>query len=175
MYVHPSVPTFQIKPFSRENNARYWRDCGSGRVDHLFCFCIVTGVLLSLWILEITIKARVQSMIPLARPIVPASGRHNFHFLIHSANPKSQPVGIFVFAHVVRPYVRPHFSSLEKSNRKQHSLLAWLWVWPSGSLITPVLLSFVFRNFEEWRRMTCVKITIMITDRDCGLAEWINY
>ena len=42
--------------------------------------------------------------------------------LIHSANPKSQSVGIIVFAHVVRPSVRtrvhtsvrPHFSNLEK-------------------------------------------------------------
>ena len=40
----------------------------------------------------------------------------------------------------VRTYVRPHFSNLEKqNNRKQCSLLAWLWVWPSGSLMTPVL------------------------------------
>ena len=43
--------------------------------------------------------------------------------LIHSTNPKSWPVGIIVFAHVVRPYV--HFSNLEKhNNRKQCSLLA---------------------------------------------------
>ena len=41
----------------------------------------------------------------------------------------------------VRPYVRPHFSNLEKqNNRKQCMLLAWLWVWPSGSLMTLVLL-----------------------------------
>ena len=55
-------------------------------------------------------------------------------FLIHSANPKSRPVAIVVFAHVVRPY--PLFKS---SKRKQSSLLAWLWVWPSGSLMTLVL------------------------------------
>ena len=73
--------------------------------------------------------------------------------LIHSANPKSRPVGIIVFAHVVcsslRPYVRPHFSNLEKqNNRKQWSLLEWLWVWPSGSLMTPVLFHFIFEFYR---------------------------
>ena len=43
------------------------------------------------------------------------------------------------------PYVRPHFSNLEKqNNRKQCSLLAWLWVWPSGSLMTPVLFLNIY-------------------------------
>ena len=66
--------------------------------------------------------------------------RSLYILLIHSANPKSGPVGVIVFAHVVRPYVRTHFLNLEKqNNRKQCSLLAWLWVWPSGSLMTPVL------------------------------------
>ena len=60
--------------------------------------------------------------------------------LIHSANPKSRPVGIIVLAHVVRTYVRPHFSNVARqNNRKQCSLLVWLWVWLSGSLMTPVL------------------------------------
>ena len=37
------------------------------------------------------------------------------------------------------PSVRPHFSNVEKrNNRKQCSLLAWLWVWSSGSSMTPV-------------------------------------
>ena len=46
-------------------------------------------------------------------------------FLIHSTNPKSRLVGIVVFAHHVRPSVRPHFSNLEKqNNRKQCSQLA---------------------------------------------------
>ena len=73
--------------------------------------------------------------------------------MIHSANPKSRPVGITVFAHVVRPSVRPHFSNLEKqNNRKQCSLLAWLRVWLSGSLMTTLLFyhygsSFNFLNF----------------------------
>ena len=49
----------------------------------------------------------------------------------------------------VRPSVRPsyvlHFSNLAKqNNRKQWSLLAKLWVWPSGSLMTPVLSFFKF-------------------------------
>ena len=51
--------------------------------------------------------------------------------------PTVTAVVIIVFAHVVGP----HFSkSLSKQNkRKQCSLLARLWVWPSGSLMTPVL------------------------------------
>ena len=36
--------------------------------------------------------------------------------LIHSANPQSRPVGIIVFAHVVRPSV-PTFQNLEKQNK----------------------------------------------------------
>ena len=38
--------------------------------------------------------------------------------LIHSANPKSRSVGIIFFAHAVRPYVRTHFSNLEKQNNR---------------------------------------------------------
>ena len=72
---------------------------------------------------------------------------HQIVKLIHSANPKSWPVGIIVFAHVVYPSVRPHFSNLEKqNNRQQCSLLAWLWVWSSGSLMTPVLWMYCFAN-----------------------------
>ena len=58
-------------------------------------------------------------------------------------------VVIIVFAHVIRSYVRPsvrpHFSQ-NKTNfkRKQCSLLARRWVWPSGSLMTPALFLFVF-------------------------------
>ena len=32
--IRPPVPTFQTKQISSESNDRYWRDCGSGRVDH---------------------------------------------------------------------------------------------------------------------------------------------
>ena len=32
-YVRPS-PIFKTKQISNENNVHYWRDCGSGRVDH---------------------------------------------------------------------------------------------------------------------------------------------
>ena len=70
-------------------------------------------------------------------------GKKNQNF-----DPLGQPkVGIIVLAHVVRPSVRPHFSNVEKrNNRKQCSLLSWLWVWPSGSLMTPVLSSFFSKN-----------------------------
>ena len=62
--------------------------------------------------------------------------------MIHSANPKSRPVWIIVFAHIVRP---SHFSNLVKqNNRKRCSLLAWLWDWPSRSLMAPVLSTFIF-------------------------------
>ena len=50
------------------------------------------------------------------------------------------------------PYVHPHFSNLEKqNNRKQCSLQAWLWVWPSGSLMVPVLFPLYFwKKWEQW-------------------------
>ena len=74
-------------------------------------------------------------------------------------DPLGQPkvtagIGIIVFAHAVCPYVRPHFSNLAKQYcRKQYSLPARLWVWPSGSLMTPVVIVFfsflqIFINFE---------------------------
>ena len=61
--------------------------------------------------------------------------------LIHSAYPQSRMIVIIVFAHVVRTYV-PTFQTLAKQNKC--SLLARLWVWPSGSLMTPVLFPTVF-------------------------------
>ena len=61
------------------------------------------------------------------------------YILIRSADPQSRPVVIIIFAHVVRP----HFSNLAKQNRKKWSLLARLWVWPRGSLMTHVL-SIIF-------------------------------
>ena len=57
---------------------------------------------------------------PQDRPTVTAGSEHCFH--------------------ACRPFVRPHFSQ-NKTNfkRKQWSLLVRLLVWPSGSLMTPVL------------------------------------
>ena len=45
------------------------------------------------------------------------------------------------FPHMFSPSVSPHFSNLTKQNNRKQccSLLAGLWVWPSGSLMTPVL------------------------------------
>ena len=43
--------------------------------------------------------------------------------------------------HTCCPYVRPHFSKLTREI-SNCSLLARLWVWPSGSLMTPVLFYF---------------------------------
>ena len=42
--VRPSVPTFQNfakQKLSGENSDRYWRDCGSDRVDHWWHTCLV--------------------------------------------------------------------------------------------------------------------------------------
>ena len=40
--VRPSVPTFQnLAKQNKENNDHYWRDCGSGRVDHWWHPCLV--------------------------------------------------------------------------------------------------------------------------------------
>ena len=62
-----------------------------------------------------------------------------FPFPIHSADPQSRPVVIIVLAvSSVLPSV-PTFQKLSnKANfkRRQCSLLARLWVWPSGSLMT---------------------------------------
>ena len=55
----------------------------------------------------------------------------------------------------VRPYVRSQFSNLTKqNNRKQWSLLARLLVWPSGSLVIPVLLD-IYLNISEEKQQKC--------------------
>ena len=71
------------------------------------------------------------------------SSPHETIFLIHEADPQSGRVVIIVFAHVARSYVRPSpFQNKTNFKRKQCSLLAKLWVWPGGSLMTPVLFCF---------------------------------
>ena len=71
---------------------------------------------------------------PLGQPKVTACRDHCFHTCCLSD----------------RPSVRSHFSNLEKTNtknnRKQCMLLVWLWVWPSGSLMTPVLFFIIFAS-----------------------------
>ena len=48
----------------------------------------------------------------------------------------------------VRTY---HFTNLAKQNsRKQRSLLTRQWVWPSGSLMAPVLCFFFLQRFIAW-------------------------
>ena len=59
-------------------------------------------------------------------------------FLFLEADPQSRLVVSIVFAHVVRPSV-PTFQNKTNVKRKQCLPLARLWVWPSGSLMTPVL------------------------------------
>ena len=56
-------------------------------------------------------------------------------------DPQSRPVVIIVFS-TCRPSV-PTFQNKTDFKRKQCSLLARLWVWPSGSLMTHVLYPLV--------------------------------
>ena len=66
-------------------------------------------------------------------------------------NPKSRPVGIIVFAHIVRTSVRPSPLFQSRKTKQQKTicfLLAWLWVWPSGSLMTSVLYELFLRNLS---------------------------
>ena len=73
---------------------------------------------------------------------------HMDFVLIHEADPQSRPVVIIVFAHIVRTSV-PTFQNKTNFKRKQSSLLANLWVYPSGSLMTPVLFClYLYRKFR---------------------------
>ena len=86
--------------------------------------------------------------------------------MIHLANSKSRLVGIIVFALVVHLCIHLHFSNLAKqNNRKQCSLLVWLWVWPSGSLMTHVLFVLFYKKWGQMDVRTyverlCAKIVI---------------
>ena len=83
--------------------------------------------------------------------------------LIHEADPPTRQV--VIIAHFVRSYVRqyvrmsmPTFQNKTNFQGKQCSLLARLWAWPSGSLMTPVLsCSFCFIT----KALDCCSITIM--------------
>ena len=68
------------------------------------------------------------------------TAKHVDSLLIYEADPQLWPVVIIVFAHVVRSYVSPSVPTFQnKTNFKRNcTLLARQWVWPSGS---PVLFS----------------------------------
>ena len=68
--------------------------------------------------------------------------------LIHSADPQSRPVVIIV---IIKQYLYKTIIVIIKqiSSEKQCSPLARLWVWPSGSLMTPTCL--VFSNFQKFK------------------------
>ena len=73
-------------------------------------------------------------------------------FLIHEANPQSRPGVIVVFAHVARPSVRPSVrprGPLFKTQQisSENNVCYW-WIWPSGSLMTPVF--FCLALFSNW-------------------------
>ena len=62
-------------------------------------------------------------------------------FLTHEADPQSRPV--------VHSYVSvPTFQNKTNFKQNQCSLLAKLWVWPSGSLMTSVLLAFFLTHLK---------------------------
>ena len=96
--------------------------------------------------------------------------RTNFFLfsLIHEANPQSRPVVIIVLAYVVRSYVRqyvhpsvPTFQNQTNFKRKQCLLMARLWVWPSGSLMTSVLFFLSFLSQKNyWLRHTQLLLEI---------------
>ena len=70
---------------------------------------------------------------------------------------------IIVFAHVVRPYVRPSVPTFQnKTNfkRKRCSLLARLWVWPSGSLMTPLLYKYFCNKSKVCTLLTTSQVAI---------------
>ena len=73
--------------------------------------------------------------------------------------------------------ITSHFSNLEKqNNRKQCSLLAWLWDWPSGSLMTPVLFYINFKMIlscyhTKWQRLA-IKISLTIHNFHQHCRNW---
>ena len=74
--------------------------------------------------------------------------------LIHSADPKSRPVGIIVFTHVVRPSVST-FQNLAKQNKYQaktmfttgETLVLAEWI----TDYTCIVLGFVSKCFSSWK------------------------
>ena len=89
--------------------------------------------------------------------------------MIHEVDPQSRLLVIIDFAHVVLSYVRPSVpTSQNKTNfqLKQWSLLARLWVWPSGSLMKPVLLCLSFNcSFRS-----CTSLFNWVTHQTPSLA-----
>ena len=69
--------------------------------------------------------------------------------LIHSAAPQSRPVGIIV-SHMFHTHVRPHVSKW--SETKQRKQLVRLWIWPSGSLITPVFPCVIVKGGKQAKK-----------------------
>ena len=84
-------------------------------------------------------------------------GKEIFRILNHSANPKSRPVGIIVFTHVVRP--SSLFKHRKTKQQKTRFATGGLWVWPSGSLMTPVLWILCFKKKRYWRYVICNRKT----------------
>ena len=111
-----------------------------------------------LWNINMLLKTKKYSTRQESSKILQANPQHyRLWILIHEADPQSRLVVIIVFAH----FVRPHFSKQNKLER--------LWVWPSGSLMTPVLFvlfQLILKsrdgraNVQTYGRTTCVKSVI---------------
>ena len=72
------------------------------------------------------------------------NGRHRciLSLLIHEANPQSLPIVFIVFANDRPSVPNGHFSKYSKTKQisSKNNVHYWRdWVWPSGSLMTPVL------------------------------------
>ena len=68
----------------------------------------------------------------------------NQSFLIHSANPQPRPVGIIVFAHVVYPYVRPHFSKSSKTKQAKTTFATGMTVGLAEWIIDDICLVYYY-------------------------------
>ena len=58
--------------------------------------------------------------------------------------------------------------------RKQCSLLARLWVWPSGSLMTPTLCHFTLENIYTSPKIACAEFEFCLVSRDRSNLESAN-
>ena len=78
---------------------------------------------------------------------LPWRSKGNVFLLIHEANPQARLLVIIVFAHVVHVCTSKNKTNFQ---RKQCTLLARLWVWPCGSLTTPVLYFYLLPYYCNW-------------------------
>ena len=130
-------------PIRERENRHSWSYCG--QILSSLTICKKWGVTVLLCTSNpLALPRTSYIVIPFDKTITRQNTLNNT-FLIHSANPKSRPVEIIVFTHVVRP--SPLFKS-RKTKQKTMNVRYWrdIWVWPSESLLTPDL----FREKNNW-------------------------